>query len=208
MGFCLIPKDIKFFELFNDQVAVIKESSMMLLELGKNPVDAETKARAIKKNENKCDDIMHGMVEKLNLTFITPIDREDIYTIASKLDDIMDLIDTIAIAISLYNIKELRPEAIILLENIVNICDAIKDMVNGMADFKKVGPIKIAAREVDKLENFADGIYFTAVARLFKEEANPIEVIKWEKMFSRLEDTTNKCKEVANIINTVIIKHS
>ena len=208
MGFSLIPREEKFFDLFVMQMENAYKASLILHDLFKNYADQGKKIQEIKDLENIGDDLTHEVLEKLNTTFITPIDREDIYAICTKLDDIVDYIDVTASCLQLYNVDNIRSEAITLSELLVNCCQKTLDLVKVMPKIRDMEPMKKNWIEVNRIENVADGVNNSAISRLFKEESDPIEIIKWDKIFSRLENSIDRCEELAGIIETVATKHA
>ena len=207
MGFSFMPKDDTFFKLLLNQIEISHSASKLLLEIGINPKKATEISVQIKEKEHESDHLLKSIAEKLNQSFFTPIDREDIYILATQLDDIMDEIDEVSKYFSMYNITKSSKEAIDLLENLVSIIDATKDLINNLNNLKNTNDIDKAASDIDKFENIADVIYYNSVSSLYKEETNPIEILKWEKIYSALENTTNQCKEIAHTIHKVVIKH-
>ena len=209
MGFNFnISKSNGFYELLNKEAQITNESAKMILELAKDLTKAKEWSFSIKTNEHRSDSLMQEIAEKLNQSFITPIDREDIYTLASQIDDIMDYIDELSVRFSLYNITEITKDAEDFINNLINITQAVVNLVACVANLKDKNAIDAAAKDIDKYENIADTIYYNAVATLFKENTNPIDILRWEKIYSGFENATNKCKEVANLIHTIIIKHT
>ncbi len=208
MGFSLIPKDDVFFEMFSQQMDIAYMASKVLSDLFKNYSDPETKIGAIKAYENKGDELGHEVIDRLNKTFITPIDREDVLYISTKADDIMDYIDETAASLVLYNVENIRSEAINITEVLVSCCEKCRDLLKLMVNIRDIEPMRSLWIEVNRLENVADGIHKAAVSRLFKEESDPIEVIKWDKIYNQLESCIDLCEELAAGVETVATKHA
>ena len=209
MGFNFnISKNNGFYDLLNEQAKTVNDSAKMVLELGEDLSKAKEWAETIKGCEHNCDSLLQDIAKKLNESFITPIDREDIYTLASQIDDIMDLIDELSVSFSIYNITSLTQEAKDLIKNLINITNSVMSLVACLANLKDKNAIDLASKDIDKYENIADNIYYDAVATMFKENKEPIDILRWEKIYSALEKATNKCKEVANTIHTIVIKHT
>ncbi len=207
MGFSLIPKDDTFFEMFSSQMEVAYQAGLILMDLFKEYTDTEKKIHDIKQLENKGDELAHSVIDRLNSTFITPIDREDILDISTKADDIIDLIDETASYLVLYNVENIRNEAVNVAEVLVDCCGKCRDLVGLMSDIRDIEPMRREWIEVNRLENVADGIHKAAVSRLFKEESDPIEVIKWDKIYNSLESCIDLCEELAASVETVATKH-
>ena len=208
MGFSLIPREEKFFDLFIAQMENAYQASVLLLDLLTNYTDLPKKVQVIKDLENDGDDLAHDIMERLNKTFITPIDREDIYAICVKLDDIIDYIDISASSFILYNVEHVRSEAISMAEVLMNCCQKTLELVKVMSNIRNIEPMKKLWIEVNRLENVADGINNSAISRLFKEESNPVEILKWDKIFNRIENSIDRCEELASIVESVATKHA
>ena len=162
-------------------------------------------SRRIKDAEHACDEVMHSITTKLNKSFITPFDREDIYSLSISLDDVCDYIDASARSIMMYDIHRTTEYSRNLARVIHSEAVEIKAAV-GM--LHKPDGINKHFIEIHRLENEADDIYFKAMADLFKNSSNPLNVIKWKELYDTLENATDKCETVANIIESIVLKHS
>lgn len=205
--FGLIPKEEKFFQLFKAMTSNIIEGARLLKEMldnFDNPVESQ---RRIKDVEHKGDSITHEIIQKLNKTFITPLDREDIYNLASKLDDIIDLIDASASRVIMYNVETIPPEAKSMGFIILQSCYAV-DKAVAMLGKKTNEQIFEACVEINALENEADRVSREAISRLFDEEKDPIQLIKWKEIYETLEKATDKCEDAANILESVVVKNA
>lgn len=205
--FGLLPKEEKFFKLFKDMTENIIAGAKLLkdmLDNFDNPVESQ---RKIKDVEHKGDSITHEIIQKLNKTFVTPLDREDIYALASKLDDILDLIDASAARVIMYNVDSIPPEAKSLGFIILQSCQAV-DKAVAMLGQKTNEQIFAACVEINALENEADRVSREAISRLFDEEKDPIQLIKWKEIFETLERATDKCEDAANILESVVVKNA
>ncbi len=205
--FGLIPKEEKFFQLFKDMTTNIIEGARLLKDMLDNfdhPVESQ---RKIKEVEHKGDSITHEIIQKLNKTFITPLDREDIYSLASKLDDILDLIDASASRVIMYNVESIPAEAKSLGFIILQSCQAVSKAVS-MLGKKSNEQIFEACVEINALENEADRVSREAISRLFDEEKDPIQLIKWKEIYETLEKATDKCEDAANILESVVVKNA
>jgi predicted phosphate transport protein (TIGR00153 family) len=182
----------------------IRAGAHLLVEMLHARPPAVQKASEIKEIEHHCDFLTHEIVQRLNRTFVTPIDREDIHQLASVLDDVMDSIDASAGLFSLYRISELRYGAVELAEMIERQAEVIVRATPLLE--KRKGVLELSA-ELNRLEHEADEIYRTAVGRLFDEERDPIAVIKWKEILRVLEEATDRCEDVGNVLETIVVKH-
>jgi predicted phosphate transport protein (TIGR00153 family) len=202
--FGLIPREEKFYSDFvamSDQLLI---GSRLLEEMLAAEQPAWSKADEIKAVEHQCDFLTHEIIQRLNRTFVTPIDREDIHALARSLDDVMDAIDASAMLVRLYRLEQVRPGARelagIISSSVREIRHALRALENGRA-------VNAHAVEINRLENEADRAHQEAVVRLFDDEPNPIVVMKWKEALDFLEDATDRCEDVANVIEGVIVKH-
>ena len=202
--FNLIPRNVRFFDEFEAQSANILRAADLLRELIHNFGDARAKAHAIKEVEHEGDHITHELVKQLNTTFITPLDREDIYALATRLDDVLDFIDAAADRLVVYRIKEPTSACRALAEVIVKIVRASDRAVRCL---RTLDPGYHAHTvEVNRLENEADALLRDSLAALFEESGDPIDVIKWKEIYETLEIVTDRCEDVANVIEGIILK--
>jgi predicted phosphate transport protein (TIGR00153 family) len=204
--FGLIPKDDKFFAMFREMSYNIIEGAELLKDMLDNFTDPAVSQRKIKEIEHKGDTITHEIIKKLNKSFITPFDREDIYALSSALDDILDLIDASAQRVVMYNVEKPTPESKELAFLILKSCQVIDKIVGVLGG--KLEPISAYCIEVNALENEADRVCREAVSRLFDEEKDPIQLIKWKEIYETLETTTDKCEDAANILESVVVKNA
>lgn len=205
--FGLLPKEEKFFQLFSEMTTNIISGAQLLKDMLDNFENPAESQRKIKEIEHKGDSITHDIIQKLNKTFITPLDREDIYALASKLDDILDLIDASAQRFIMYNVESISSEAKSLAFIILQSCQAV-DKAVCMLGKKSNEMIFEACVDVNALENEADRVSREAISRLFDEEKDPIQLIKWKEIYETLEKATDKCEDAANIIESVIVKNA
>jgi uncharacterized protein len=204
----LLPHDASFFTLFEQQGKKTVEGCRAFLEMVDNPTDLEARAERVKQIEHECDEITHAVVEGLHKTFITPIDRNDIYTLITRMDDIMDLVEAAADRLSLYDVKVMTKEAGDLARCLVSSAEHVLGAVTGIRTIGKPNGILEHCIEINRLENVADTILRSALARLFREEKDPISVIKWKEIYETLESATDRCEDVANIIEGVVLENS
>ena len=205
MKFSFMPKDEKFFELFEEESRNIYKGAKLLKEMVDNFSEAESKAKEIFDVEYEGDRITHEIIRSLNKTFITPLDREDIYNLASKMDDVLDLIESVTDRMVIYKIEEPTPECCKLVDIILRMTEVI---TWGVANLKNLGHVYDHCIEINRLENEADRVTRDAISRLFDQEKDPIAVIKWKELYEKLEDTTDACEDVANILESVVLKNA
>jgi len=202
--FNLIPKEVRFFDYFEQQSQQIIKAGTLLSELVHNFADARAKAFAIKEVEHAGDQITHEMFRRLNTTFITPIDREDIHDLATRLDDVLDFIEAVAERLVIYRIKEPTSACRALAELIVAQIAAMDGCIRCL---RTMDPgFHEHAVEVNRLENRADSLLRETLAAMFEEQPDPIEVIKWKEIYETLEAVTDRCEDVANVIEGIILK--
>src|SRR5437867_4379214 len=201
----LLPKEMRFFELFESHAAKVHEAARALHEMARNYEQTDEKARHIKVLETQADHITHEIIDTLNRTFITPFDREDIHALASALDDVLDNIEGVSSRLTLFKIRSVTPETLQLTSIIEQACGAICDAVRQLTDLKKINEYCI---QINHLENEADYITRNTTAKLFEEENDFRELIKWKEIYGRLEATTDDCEDVANILEGIVVKNS
>ncbi len=204
--FGLIPKDTKFFAMFKEMTVRIIEGAELLKDMLDNFEDPATSQRKIKDIEHKGDSQTHDIIKKLNKSFITPFDREDIYALSAALDDILDLIDASAQRFVMYNVERPTPEAKELAFLILKSCQTLDKAVGLLGG--RLEPISEYCVEVNALENEADRVCREAISRLFDEEKDPIQLIKWKEIYETLERATDKCEDAANILESVVVKNA
>jgi predicted phosphate transport protein (TIGR00153 family) len=207
MGFLnLLPKEDQYFDLFNQMTVYISDAARELRDMlnDKNP-DFAGYAQRIKGLEHACDELTHSVSTRLNKSFITPFDREDIYMMSSALDDIVDLIDDASRAIVIFDVREITDHARDLADVIGRMADQLKEIVSTLQRPKNITPRLV---EIHRLENEGDDIYHAAIADLFHDSPDPLTVIKWKEIYEKLEAAIDRCENVANIIESVIIKHT
>ncbi len=201
----LIPREEKFYDLFRDQAGLIHEAALILVALFENFKDVEKHVTEIKFVEHKGDQLTHALMTKLNKTFITPIDREDIHALCSALDDVLDLIDGAAARLITYKITAVTPGALQLSKVIQHGSEII---VRAVAQLDKPQNILEYCDQLTQLEKDADRIKGECIARLFENNSSPIDIIKWKEIYEVLEATTDKCEDVADVLESVVLKTS
>lgn len=204
----LLPREICFFDYFEKHARLTIEACEAFRALTDGQVDQAAQVARIKDIEHQADDLTHQCVDALSRTFITPIDRVDIHQLIKRLDDVVDSVDATTSRMAVYQLVEMRPEAQQLAEVLVKAAREIEVALMGLRSLKETDAIKSRLINIHQLENEGDTILRAALMRLFKEETNPILVIKWKEIFERLEKATDRCEEVANIIEKIVIEAS
>jgi predicted phosphate transport protein (TIGR00153 family) len=205
-----VPKDRKFYPLFEEASANMVAISNVLVELMVTPtVEKRTPlVRQIEKLEHVGDEITHTIFQEVSVTFITPFDREDIQRLASVLDDVIDYIHGSAKRIELYKVDPIHPSMIKLSELIQQCAVELNVAISSLRSMKNMMKVRESLVRVNSLENHADDIFDGAVARLFEDEKDAIQIIKIKEVLSALETATDKCEDVANVLESIIVKHS
>jgi uncharacterized protein len=202
----LLPKEEQYFDLFTQMTLYIVEAAGELKQmLADKEQNYKEYSQRIKRLEHACDELTHTISTKLNKSFITPFDREDIYLMSSALDDIVDLIDDAARAFIIFDVGEIRHYARDFAGVIERMAEQLREIVGTLQKPKNITQRLI---EIHRLENDGDDIYHAAVAELFHDERDPMNVIKWKEIYEKLEAAVDRCENVANIIESVIIKHT
>ena len=205
VGFRLIPREERFFDDFQALADQIRAGAELLETMLAPDHPIWDKAEEIKEVEHRCDSLTHAIIERLNRTFVTPLDREDIHALARSLDDVMDAIDAAASRIRLYRLDKVRFGARELAK-IITASTAQMRMAMQTLEQKK-GVVVDHAIEINRLENEADRQHQDAILRLFDEERDPIVVMKWKEALDFLEEATDRCEDVANVLEGVIVKY-
>jgi len=200
----LVPRETKFFDMFAEMTSNLMDGANVLKALFQNYSDVPVAVQKIKDIEHKGDDMTHAVVIKLNQTFITPFDREDIHQLASALDDVLDFINSAADRLLMYKIDYAPNAALKLADVILRQSDELSKAVNLLE--KNQQKVLEHCVEVNRLENEADTITRDAIGRLFQEEKDPIQLIKIKELLEVLETATDKAEDAANVLETVILK--
>ncbi|MBV9958946.1 MAG: DUF47 domain-containing protein [Acidobacteria bacterium] len=204
--FNFLPKEEQYFSLFSQMTSHIYDAAGALVEMmnDKNG-NYEEHAKRIKGIEHACDELTHSIATRLNKSFITPFDREDIYMLSGALDDIVDLIDSAARALVMYNVSQSTTYARGFADVIQSMAVQLHEMVSMLSRPSGLTPRLV---ELHRLENEGDDLYHAAIEELFKQETDALTVIKWKDIYEKLEAAVDRCENVSNIIESVIIKHT
>lgn len=203
-----MPTEGRFFEFFNDHARAIVDGSRELAELMEHFDDLQRRAYSIESIEKRADKITHATVDLLHKTFITPLDRDDIHKLITTMDDILDLIEDVAQSIFLYDIKTVTPEAQKLAEICVACSEKVEAAVKLLKSTEHSADIMSLCNDIDRLESEADHVMRAAMAKLFREEQDVRQVIKMKEIYELLESVTDKCEDVANIIEGIVVENA
>ena len=204
MSFRLIPREEKFYDDFIALAEQLVVGASHLDRMLSTDTPQWEVAADIQRVEQGCDTIAHEIFQRLNRTFVTPLDREDIHALARSLDDVMDAIDASATLVRLYRLESVRFGARELARTISESTSQLKKALQALE--RKTG-VHVPNVEVNRLENEADRIHDEALRRLFEEEKDPITVIKWKEVLDYLEEATDRCEDVADVLEGVVVKH-
>lgn len=204
----LFPKDTNFYDLFERGAAKVHEGVQLLEDLIKDFINVPLKAKRIKDVEHEADLITHETVSKLNKTFVTPLDREDIHNLISSLDNILDHVEAAADKFSLYRIQEMKEDAILLADILSRATNEVRNTVGLLRGLKGSDAILQRCIEINRWENEGDFVYRSAIAKLFEKGDNPLDVLKWKEIYESVENAIDSCEDVANVIEGVVLKNS
>ena len=212
MGLRLIPREQNFFDLFEQQAANVRKGADLLrqrLEDYKGLDAAYTTSKEMHELEHIGDDLVAECIDRLNKTFLTPFDREDIFALTRSLDEVIDLVDASAERLVILRIEHVTPMVVELTRIIARCAEEIEQAVFLLRKMRDSEPVLRACRRISQLENDADQVLQEALRQLFMDnDAKPLEVIKLKELYENLEMATDKCQDVANIVHTVIAKYS
>lgn len=209
MRFSLVPREEKFFEFFEKHADTVVLAAKELQSLLNDWHGVEAKVSRIREYEHVCDSITHQVMEQLHRTFVTPIDREDIAAIAERLDDIMDFIDSAAITMEIYKITGPTVRAQELADVIVRSTQEVQIAISFLKRPNELKAILKHTVEINRLENEADVLLRHALAELFDEsKEDVVEIIKWREIYDQLETATDRCEDVANVLEGIVIKNA
>jgi len=201
--FSLFPREEDFFLLFRKQAVLVSEACDQLHEMMVKFDRLEERAKQLKDVEHRADLVTHELFERLNRTFITPLEREDIHDLASGLDDVVDAAEAIGSRLLLFRITSSRPEAVRMTAILVECARQIAQAVENLKNLQNIMSFSI---EINRLENEADGISRQVVADLFTGQHEILDVMRWKEIYGRLENAADKCEDVANTIESIVIK--
>ncbi|MDI6745223.1 MAG: DUF47 family protein [Thermodesulfovibrionales bacterium] len=201
------PKEIDFFEIFDRAALNVTKAATLLVSLMENFDNIEARVKEIYEVEQDGDMLTHDIMKKLNKTFITPIDREDLHALASSLDDVLDLIWGAVDRLVVFKIKESTKEAISMSKDLLTTAEAIHKAIKKLKE-KNYSHVQEYCIEINRLENRTDRDFRDALGKLFDDMKDPILIIKWKEIYEHLEDASDKCEDVANVLEAIVLKHA
>jgi uncharacterized protein len=203
-----LPRETSFFDFFEQHAALTIEGAKEFLSLVTTGTNIAARCRRISDIEHETDTITHRCVEALHKTFITPIDRDSIHRLITRMDDVMDFVEAAAERLDLYELTVMTGDVRDLADVLHRSAQQVEVAVRGLRSLRDPQATLKLCIDINRLENEADAILRRSVARLFKEEKDPIFVIKWKEVYENLESATDRCEDVANIIEGVILEHA
>ncbi|HEY0529767.1 MAG TPA: DUF47 family protein [Gemmatimonadaceae bacterium] len=201
----ILPRDEKFYELFTELATKLTGSATLLCELFSNPSQLDAKVSRIKELEHQADNLTHDIIDRIDRTFVTPFDREDIHQLASELDDVIDLIDGTARRATIFRIQKTRPAAGVLADVLARAATCVEEGVRDMKNAKHVYQI---SEKLKVLEEEGDAIYHDAMGVLFAEGGDALEVVKWKDLYDKIEDALDQCEDVGNVLQSIALKNA
>lgn len=201
----LIPRDEGFFALFDQLAEKLTASTALLAEALRAGQHFDRYVAQIKEIERQCDDLTRDVIQRLDRSFVTPLDREDIHLLASRIDNVVDLVDGTARRLVMFRVKTVRPEAVAMADVLHKAAERI---AAGVKDVRKPTQVLQCGFDVKRLEEEADAIYSEAVGALFADGTDPIDVIRWKALFDQIEGAVDECEDVANVLESVSLKNS
>ena len=204
----LMPREGKFFDLFNAHAERIVEGARELALMIGTFKELDAHAQRIDAAERAADKVTHECISLLHKTFITPFDREQIHQLITRMDDILDLIQDVAESVALYDLRSVTPEAVQLAEICQHCCERVKATVALLTNIKSSAAILKCCDEIDRLESDADRVMRSAMSKLFREENDLKQVMKLRVVYDLLESITDRCEDVANIVEGIVLENS
>jgi len=203
----LFPKEIDFFEIFDRASLNLTNAASLLVALMENFDNLESRAKEIYEVEQEGDILTHEIMKKLNKTFITPIDREDLYALASRLDDVLDLIWGAVDRLVVFKVTETTPEAISMSKDLLTTTEVMHKAIHKLKE-KNYSHVQEYCIEINRLENRVDRDFRDALGKLFDEIKDPILIIKWKEIYEHLENASDRCEDVANVLEAIVLKYA
>jgi predicted phosphate transport protein (TIGR00153 family) len=204
----LLPREGKFFDFFNQHADLATQAALELQALLADLSQLERRSRAIEKNEKLADQITHQTVQLLHRTFITPLDRDEIHQLITGMDDILDLMEDVATCLFLYDVTAVTPDAQKLAEICVTCTGKVKEAVAKLESMDNADAILRICGDIDRLESEADFVFRSGLAKLFREESDTRQIIKLKEVYQLLESITDKCEDVANVIEGIVLENA
>ncbi|MCX5717620.1 MAG: DUF47 family protein [Nitrospirae bacterium] len=201
------PKEIDFFEIFDRAALNVTKAATLLVSLMENFDNVDARAKEIYDVEQDGDMLTHDIMKKLNKTFITPIDREDLHALASSLDDVLDLIWASVDRLAVFKITEPTKEAVAMSKDLLLTAEVIHKAIKKLKE-KDYSYVQEYCIEINRLENRVDRGFRDALGALFNDVKDPILIIKWKEIYEHLEDASDKCEDVANVLESIVLKYA
>jgi predicted phosphate transport protein (TIGR00153 family) len=204
----LLPREGKFFDFFNQHATLAAEAAAELAALLGDLTQLGRRSRAIEKLEKRADQITHQTIQLLHQTFITPLDRDEIHGLINALDDTLDLMEDVATSIVLYDVRTVTPDAQKLADINTTCTMKVKEAVAKLETMEHAQDILKLCSEIDRLESEADFVFRSALAKLFREESDAKQILKLKEVYQLLESITDKCEDVANVIEGIVLENA
>ncbi len=201
-------KEDTFFTMFKDFANILDKMGQDFGKIINNYHNVERAIADMKITESECDVKSHKILEVLNASFVTPFDREDIFTIVNQMDDLADYMEDTTSKFQIYGVDAMRSDAVEMGNLIVDAAKEVKILFDALPNGSKDDSAQTAVIEINRLENLGDAVYRRAIGKLFKEEENPIEVIKWKDLYENLEETLHACEHLADTVRGVMVKNA
>lgn len=201
------PKEIDFFELFDKAASNLTKATSLLVSLMENFDDLLKRTKEIYEVEQEGDILTHDIMRRLNKTFLTPLDREDIHSLASRIDDVLDLIWGGVDRIMVFKINTPTPAVINLSKDLHATTEVLQKAIRELR-LKNYAHVQEYCIEINRLENRIDRIFRDALGKLFEDFTDPLLIIKWKEVYEHLEDASDRCEDVANILEGIVLKHA
>jgi uncharacterized protein len=205
MPFQVIPKEHAFFDLFHQAAVNVVAATRELAAFTEDLTDGEARAARIKALEHEGDEVTHRILALLNTTFVTPFDREDIYRLASRLDDVLDATEAVADMLVLHRVKEPLPELHQQAGVLVRVTEVVENVVSQLRSLQRLNGYLV---EINRLENEGDRVYRKTVARLYSGDFKAMDVLKWKDLVDQMEEAIDGCEDIANTIESIALKHA
>jgi len=203
----LFPKEIDFFEIFDRASLNATKAASLLVSLMENFDNIEARVKEVYEVEQEGDILTHEIMKKLNKTFITPIDREDLHALASSLDDVVDLIWASVDRLAVFKLKEPTKEVIVMSKDLLMTTEVIHKAIQKLKE-KNYSHVQEYCIEINRLENRIDRSFRDALGALFDNISDPILIIKWKEIYEHLEDAADRCEDVANVMESIVLKYA
>lgn len=204
----LFPKTENFFEQFEELADKIEEGGLLFLEMTQKYDYSDVRVSKLKEIEHEADVITHKTYEKMHKTFLTPIDREDIYALVNKMDSIIDVIEATAVRLRLYKVRKPSDEIIKQAQILSDAIRKVKEIIHALRNMKNSEMILKGCVEINTLENAGDIVLRSIMADLFENEKDAIELVKWKDIYQLLEEAIDVCEDVSNIVEGIVLKNA